>query len=112
MIRLSSKVSAVFALLGLAACGAAPAPAPPPAANSASPRDDLRRIVDRYWEERAPPGNPLSPQFMADTLAAERRFLADLQALPRARLAPAAALTYDIFQRRRALEIHGLTLPR
>src|SRR5258706_5974634 len=99
MIRLSSKVSAVFALLGLAACGAAPAPAPPPAANSASPRDDLRRIVDRYWEERAPPGNPLSPQFMADTLALARRLLADLQTGPRARLDADAAFNYDIVQR-------------
>jgi uncharacterized protein (DUF885 family) len=111
MIRISSKVSAVLALLGLAACGAAPAPAPPPAATSASPRDDLRRIVDRYWEERVPPGNPLSPQFMADTLAVERRFLAELQAVPRARLDADAALTYDIFKRRRELDIEGLTFP-
>jgi uncharacterized protein (DUF885 family) len=111
MIRFSSKVSAVLALLGLAACGAAPAPAPPQAANSASPRDDLRRIVDRYWEERAPPGNPLSPQFMADALAVERRFLAEVQAVPRARLDADAALTYDIFKRRRELDIEGFTFP-
>jgi uncharacterized protein (DUF885 family) len=111
MIRFSSKVSAVLVLLGLAACGAAPAPVPPQAAASASPRDDLRRIVDRYWEERVPPGNPLSPQFMADTLAVERRFLAEVQAVPRARLDADSALTYDIFKRRRELDIEGLTFP-
>src|SRR5260221_6711823 len=75
MTRFSSKVSVALALLGLAACGAAPAPAPSQAANSAVPGDDLRRIVDRYWDERVSSGNPLSPQFMADMLADERPVL-------------------------------------
>ncbi len=48
---------------------------------------------------------------MADTLAVERRFLADVQAVPRARLDADAALTYDIFKRRRELDIEGLTFP-
>ena len=111
MILFSSKVSAVLALLGLAACGAAPDPAPSQAANPAAPRDELRRIVDRYWDERLPPGNPLSPQYLADTLAVQRRFLAEVQAVPRARLDADAALTYDIFKRRRELDIEGLTFP-
>jgi len=111
MTRFSSKVSVGLALLGLAACGAAPAPAPSQAANSAAPRDDLRRIVDRYWDERAAPGNPPSPQFMADTLAVERRFLAEVLAVPRARLDADAGLTYDMFKRQRELAIEGLTYP-
>src|SRR5712664_807509 len=111
MTRFSSKVSVALALLGLAACGAAPAPAPTQAANSAAPGDDLRRIVDRYWDERVSSGNPLSPQFMADTLAVERRFLAEVLAVPRARLDADAGLTYDIFKRQRELDIEGLTYP-
>jgi len=111
MTRFSSKVSVALALLGLAACGAAPAPAPSQAANSAAPGDDLRRIVDRYWDERVSSGNPLSPQFMADTLAVERRFLAEVLAVPRARLDADAGLTYDIFKRQRELDVEGLTYP-
>src|ERR1700675_3209636 len=111
MTRFSHVVLLGLAFLGLAACGAAPAPAPSQAANSAAPHDDLRRIVDRYWEERVPPGNPLSPQFLADSLSLERRFLAEVLAIPRARLDADAGLTYDIFKRQRELDIEGLTYP-
>lgn len=48
---------------------------------------------------------------MADTLAVERRFLAEVEAVPRARLDADAALTYDIFERRRELDIEELTFP-
>src|SRR6202022_5115376 len=76
-----------------------------------APHEDLRRIVDRYWDERVLPGNPLAPQFMADSLGMERRFLAEVLAVPRAHLDADAGLTYDIFKRRRELDIEGLTYP-
>ncbi len=100
-----------LAFLGLAACGPAKAPAPSQAANSVPPHEDLRRIVDRYWDERAIHGNPLSPQFLADSLAVERSSLAELLALPRPGLNPEARLTYDIFKRQRELDIEGFTYP-
>jgi uncharacterized protein (DUF885 family) len=111
MTRFSHVVLPGLAFLGLAACGAAPAPAPSQAANSAAPHDNLRRIVDLYWDEHTPPGNPLSAQFLADSLGLERRFLAEVLAIPRARLDADAGLTYDIFKRQRELDIEGLTYP-
>ena len=111
MTRFSPTILLGLAFLGLAACGAAPAPAPSQAAISAAPHDDLRRIVDRYWDERVLPGNPLSPQFLADSLSLERRFLAEVLAVPRAGLDADAGLTYDIFKRRLELDIEGLTYP-
>ena len=104
-------VSLGLAILGLAACGAPPHPSPPQAANSMSPHDNLNRIVDRYWDERVPPGNPLSAQFLADCLGVERRFLTEVLAVPRAELDADARLTYDIFKRQREQEIDGLTYP-
>jgi uncharacterized protein (DUF885 family) len=111
MTRFSSKVLLGLAFLGLAACGAAPAPAPSQATTAAAPHDNLQRIVDRYWDEHVPPGNPLSPQFLADSLSLERRFLADVLAIPRAGLDADEGLTYDIFKRQRELDIEGLTYP-
>src|ERR1700738_5123213 len=99
MTRFSHALIFGLAFFGLAACGASPAPAPSPTTNSAAPHDTLRRIVDRYWDEHMPPGNPLSPQFMADSLGLERRFLAEVLAIPRAPLDADAGLTYDIFKR-------------
>jgi uncharacterized protein (DUF885 family) len=98
--------------LGLVACGPAPAPATPPnGADLGVPHDSLSRIVDRYWDEHASLANPLSPQFMADSLAVERRFLAVVLALPRERLDTNSRLTYDIFRRQRELNIEGFTYP-
>jgi len=98
--------------LGLVACGPAPSPARPPSAvGSAAPHDSLSRIVDRYWDERASFANPLSPQYLADSLAVERRFLAEILALPRERLDTESRLTYDIFRRQRELNIEGYTYP-
>src|ERR1700682_1444721 len=111
MTRFSHLVALGLAFSGLAACGAAPAPAPAQATNSAAPHDNLRQIVDRYWDEHVSPGNPLSPQFMADSLGLERRFLAEVLAIPRARLDADARLTYDIFKRQRELDVEGFTYP-
>jgi uncharacterized protein (DUF885 family) len=111
MTRFSHLVAIGLALLELAACGAAPSPAPAQAASLAAPHDALKRIVDRYWDERAVPGNPPSAQFMADSLAVERRYLAEVLAIPRAQLDAEAGLTYDIFKRQRELNIEDFTYP-
>jgi uncharacterized protein (DUF885 family) len=100
-----------LALLGLAACGAPPKPAPPEAAAPAVPHERLNRLVDRYWDERTSRGDPLSAQQMADSLAVERRYLAEVLAVPRAGLDADARLTYDIFKRQRELDIEGFTYP-
>jgi uncharacterized protein (DUF885 family) len=111
MHRFSHLISLGFALSGLAACGAAPIPAPPTAANPSAPHEVLGTIVDRYWDEHASFGTVISPQAMADSLALERRYLAQISALPRAPLTPQARLTYDIFKRRRELDVEGFTYP-
>jgi uncharacterized protein (DUF885 family) len=102
-----------IAFLGLSACGAssAPAPAVAPVANPVAPHDDLSRIVARYWDERVFPGKAQSPQFMADSLAVERRHLAEVAAIPRASLDADARLNYDIFKRQRELDVEGFTYP-
>jgi uncharacterized protein (DUF885 family) len=97
--------------LGLAACGAAPAPPPSEAPRTLPPRDRLNLIAERFWDENASAGNPLSPQYVADTLAAKRRNLADLLAVPRAGLDADSRLTHDILRRRLELDIEGYTYP-
>jgi uncharacterized protein (DUF885 family) len=111
MTRISHAFSLGLLFLGLAACGAAPAPPPSPAVNTMAPRDRLSRIVERYWDEQASPGNPLAPQYLADSLAAERRHLAEVLAVSRAGLDADSRLTYDILKRRLELDIEGFTYP-
>ena len=111
MTRFSQAALAGLAFLGLVACGPAPTPATPRDAAESVPHDSLSRIVDRYWDEHASLANPLSPQFMADSLAVERRFQAEVLAIPRARLDADSGLTYDIFRRQRELAIEGFTYP-
>jgi uncharacterized protein (DUF885 family) len=111
MTRFSPLSSLALAFLGLAACGRAPAPPPSPAANAVVPHENLNGIVERYWDERAPAGVSIAPQFLADSLSLERRFLAEVLAVPRAPLDADAALTYDIFKRQRELAIEGFTYP-
>jgi uncharacterized protein (DUF885 family) len=110
MTRFSSIASLGLAILGLAACGAPPHP-PAPAAKPAAPNDSLNRLVDQYWDEHLPSGNALSAQFLADSLAVERRFLTEVLAVPRAVLDAQGGLTYDIFKRQRELDIEILTYP-
>lgn len=101
-----------LAILGVAGCGAPPKPAPPEAAAPAVPHERLNRLVDRYWDERTSRVDPLSAQQMADSLAVERRYLAEVLAVPRAGLDADSGLTYDIFKRQRELNIEGFTYPR
>jgi uncharacterized protein (DUF885 family) len=111
MARISAQVLPKLVFLALAACSRAPAPAPSPAATAAAPHDTLNRIVERYWDEHAPPGVSIAPQYLADSLALERRFLAELSTVPRARLDADAGLTYDIFKRQRESSIAAFTYP-
>ena len=111
MNRFSHAVSFGLALLGLAACGGGATPDPSRTAAPVTPHEDLTRIVERYWDERRPAGNPLAPQFLADSLAVERRFLADVIAVPVSGLDAGARLTYDIFKRQRQLAVEGFTYP-
>jgi uncharacterized protein (DUF885 family) len=97
--------------LGLAACGAGPAPPPSSAANVAVPRDRLNRIAERYWDEHAASRDPIAPQALADSLGHERRDLAELLAVPPVGLDPDSRLSYDILRRRLELDIEGFTYP-
>jgi uncharacterized protein (DUF885 family) len=113
--RFSQLLSLGLALMGLTACGAAPEPAPPPATRSAAPHEELARIVERYWNEKSRSdddlGSAISPQFLADSLAMERGYLAELRTVPRASLTGESKLTYDMFKRGRELKIEGFIYP-
>jgi uncharacterized protein (DUF885 family) len=101
------------ALLALAGCGAPPAPQPALAAapKSAPAVDQVNRIVERYWDEHLPADAALSPQFLADSLGIERRYLAEIQSVARDGLDAKSRLSYDIFRRQREILIEGFTFP-
>jgi uncharacterized protein (DUF885 family) len=121
MTRFSHAVALGLAFFGLAGCGAPRAPATDanskapnanaPDANANAPQERVSRIVERYWDERAPLGNELAPQSLADSLAVERRFLAEILAIPRDPLNAESRLTYDIFRRQREQDIEAYTYP-
>jgi uncharacterized protein (DUF885 family) len=98
-------------LLALAGCGAAPGPPSAPAAPAMPPNDRLGQLVERYWDEHAGRDNAISPQFLADSLSIERRYLAEVLNVPRDGLDASSRLTYDIFKRQRELNIEGLVFP-
>jgi uncharacterized protein (DUF885 family) len=118
-----------LALAALAACGAAPTPtAPSPGTGAVSEAERLRNSVEQYWAENAgltpwyswggselkfgaTPGGNIAPRSLADSLALERRYLAEVSALPRAALDAESALTYDLFRRERLSAIEGYTYP-
>ena len=97
------------------ACHAPPAPPPAPSADPAAPGVRVNSLVDRYWSENyARPGEApdISAQGLADSLASERRYLAEIAAVARASIVDANVReTYDIFLRDRQLAIEGLTYP-
>jgi uncharacterized protein (DUF885 family) len=110
--RFSHQISIAAVVLQLAACGGAPPPAA--ALKPPAPREELSRVVDRYWaitHAQEYLGDGISPQFLADSLDVERRFLTELLTIPRATLDAGAGLTYDIFKRRRELKIEGYVYP-
>jgi len=100
-----------LALLALAGCGAPATPVPAPAAKPPAPIDQLNRIVEAYWDEHKPTEHAISPQFLADSLSIERRYLTQLTGVPRDQLDASSRLTYDIFGRRLEIAVEGFTFP-
>jgi uncharacterized protein (DUF885 family) len=112
MTRFSWVASCGIALAMLAGCGAPQAPGSAPAAASASSApDQVSRIVERYWDEHLSTDTAIAPQFLADALSIERRYLAEIESVPRDALDAKARLTYDIFKRQREVLIEGFTFP-
>jgi uncharacterized protein (DUF885 family) len=111
MTGFSSKVGCGIALFTLAGCGAPSAPTPAPAAKAQPPAGQLNKIVERYWDERVPTEEVISPQLLADSLSIERRYLEELLGVPRDALDAPTKLTYDIFRRRRETSIEAFTYP-
>jgi len=123
------RLGTALAALALSGCGAAPAPpSAPPARPTAAPGDRLANLVELYRDDflrlnpqylpegpdvRFDPGAgaDISAQFLADSLALEKRYLETARALPRERLTSAAQLTYDIFVRQRELAVESFTYP-
>jgi uncharacterized protein (DUF885 family) len=73
--------------------------------------DQVNRIVERYWDDHLPAENAISPQYLADSLNVERRYLSEILAVPRDALDVKTKLTYDIFRRQREVIIEGFTYP-
>src|ERR1700743_1470672 len=111
MTGFSSKVGCGIALLTLAGCGAPSAPAPAAAAKAPPPAGQLNRIVERYWDERLPTEDVISPQLLADSLNIERRYLAELLGVRHDTLDAPSRLTHDIFRRRSETSIEAFTNP-
>jgi uncharacterized protein (DUF885 family) len=116
------------AALFLTACGPAPSPPSAPVKSGRVPADQLRYLIEEYWDDyrllnpRPLPQGPdvrfdsaggldISARFLADSLALERRYLDAVGALPRERLPADAQLTYDLFKRERELAIESFTYP-
>jgi uncharacterized protein (DUF885 family) len=111
MTRFSHGLACGLAFSALAGCGAPPPPAAATAAKAAVPVDQLNKIVERYWDEHLPLENAISPQFLADALNIERRYLAEALLVPREGLDANSRLTYDIFRKQRETVIEGFTFP-
>jgi uncharacterized protein (DUF885 family) len=123
------RLAMALAAFALSGCGAAPAPpSTPPTGPTAAPGDRLTNLVERYWDDslrlnpqylpegpdvRFDPGAgaDISAQFLADSLALEKRYLETARALPREQLTRAEQLTYDIFVRQRELAVESFTYP-
>lgn len=99
-----------MAILSMTACGAPPAPSAA-AVYAAQPREQLGHLLERYWDERIAYEDAISPQILADSLEVEKRFLAELLAIPREALDAEGRLNYDIFRRQRETAIEGFTYP-
>jgi uncharacterized protein (DUF885 family) len=105
----------VMVILAIAGCGSQPngvsSVTPSTAASSATPHEQLVRLLDRYWDERIPYEDAISPQTLADALDVEKRYLAEIKAISRQGLDADGRLNYDIFKRQRETAIEGFTYP-
>ncbi|MDP9066174.1 MAG: DUF885 domain-containing protein, partial [Pseudomonadota bacterium] len=98
-----------FALCALWGCSAPPPPQPaavPPATADAQ----LGRIVERYWDDLSRVQS-VAPQAVADSLALEKRYLAEVAAIAPGALSAESQLTREVFRRERVLGIEGYTYP-
>jgi uncharacterized protein (DUF885 family) len=111
MTRVSHSLLCGLVLLVFAGCGRSPPHTTAAPAPTTAPPEQLGRIVERYWDGHLSPENALSPQFLADSLNIERRYLAEVLTVPREHLDAASRLTYDIFRRQREVIIEGFTFP-
>ena len=128
MWRFSFSIALGLLIGCLAACGRAPPPAAAAAPSAPVPGEHLARIVKQYWDDylRLNPNYVAasgearlgsaqevadSPQYLADSLALERRYLAELTAVARGRLDADSRLTYDIFKAERESAVEGFTYP-
>src|ERR1700760_2656105 len=100
-----------LALAALIGCGGPPAPSPAAPGRAAAGAEQVNRIVERYWDDRLPAEDAISPQVLADSLSIERRYLAEILAVSRDALDAKTKLTFDIFKRRREIAIEGFTFP-
>jgi uncharacterized protein (DUF885 family) len=115
MSRFSHFAVFVMVILTIAGCGSKPNGASPSessaAASSTAPGEQFARLVDRYWDERINYEDAIAPQILADALDVEKRYLADLETIPREALDSDTRLSYDIFKRQRETAIEGFTYP-
>ena len=123
MSRFSCFAALCIVILTASACGAPPSgasppngaspksAAPPPAAPAAAPAEQLGHVLERYWDERVASEDVIAPQALADSLDIEKRYLAELLALPRDTLDADGRLNYDIFKRQRETAVEGFTFP-
>ena len=102
-------------VLAIAGCGSQPNGTPnvtsSTAASSSAPQSQLARLLDRYWDERVSYEDAISPQILADALDVEKRYLNELNTIPRQSLDAEGRLNYDIFKRQRETAIEGFTYP-
>ena len=111
MTGFSWIASCGLALVALAGCGGPAAPGSAPPSKGTAGVEQVNRIVERYWDEHLPAENAISPQYLADSLSVERRYLSEILAVPRDALDVKSKLTYDIFRRQREVIIEGFTYP-
>jgi uncharacterized protein (DUF885 family) len=71
----------------------------------------MSHLLERYWDERIPFDDVISPQSLADSLDVEKRFLTELEQIARDTLDVDGQLSYDIFKRQRETAIEGFTYP-
>jgi len=126
--RFAALATALAALAAACHGAATPAKAGSAAAMPNPPREELNRVVERYWEAYLTQnpmiatadgehryddrlGKLLTAQGLADALALEKQALQALLAVPLPPADTAARLSYELFKRQRETAIEGYTYP-